>query len=75
MAAAASLLESFSYQRTLDRGFALVYDRFGRLLTTIADLRPRLPIRLRLGDGEATATVDTPTRRRDRAGVDQETLL
>lgn len=33
---AAALLDSYSYERVLERGFALVYDRLGRLLTASA---------------------------------------
>jgi exodeoxyribonuclease VII large subunit len=54
----AAVLESASYQRVLERGFALVLDRGGRALTSVRMLRPGSAVRLRLGDGEAGATVD-----------------
>ncbi|MFO1152468.1 MAG: exodeoxyribonuclease VII large subunit [Rhodospirillales bacterium] len=55
---AGDLLESYSYQRILDRGFALVFDRFGHLISSIGQLRTRMAVRLRVADGEAGATID-----------------
>ena len=72
---AAALLESYSYERVLERGFALVFDRFGRLLTRVKDLRPRAGIRLRFSDGEAPATVDGGRGSRKDDDADQESLF
>ena len=55
---AGGLLESYSYARILDRGFALVFDRFGQVITSIGQLRARMAVRLRVADGEAGATID-----------------
>ena len=76
---AADLLESYSYQRILDRGFALVFDRFGQVISSIGQLRARMWVRLRLADGEAAATVDGSGGERGRgsrvAAAEQETLF
>jgi exodeoxyribonuclease VII large subunit len=72
------LLESFSYERVLDRGFALVFDRLGHVISNVGALRPRLPVRLRLADGEANATVDAgggATRPARDTAAAQERLL
>jgi exodeoxyribonuclease VII large subunit len=74
---AAELLESFSYQRILDRGFALVFDRFGHVVSSIGQLRARMAVRLRVADGEAAATIDGEARSRGArpAPAEQETLF
>jgi exodeoxyribonuclease VII large subunit len=57
----AALLESFSYERVLDRGFALVADAAGNAVDSVARLAPGMDIRLRMRDGEAGARVtDAP---------------
>ena len=53
----AALLESFSYQRVLERGFALVADGAGSPIESVAKLSPGLGVRLRLSDGEAGARI------------------
>lgn len=74
---AAELLEGFSYQRILDRGFALVFDRFGHVVSSIGQLRARMAVRIRVADGEAGATVDGEARPRGarHAAAEQETLF
>ena len=57
---AAALLESYSYQRVLDRGFALVYDRTPALVTTARGLRPGQGLDIRLADGSVAVVVDRP---------------
>ena len=52
------LLESFSYQRVLERGFALVTDQTGALVASARDTRPGMAVDLRFHDGQATATVN-----------------
>lgn len=67
---AAALLESFSYQRVLKRGFALVHDEAGRAVVTVTALKPTMSLGLRFHDGEAAVTVDglgKPRKRPRRA--------
>ncbi len=75
---AAELLASFSYERILDRGFALVQDRLGHVVTSSRALRPRQQVSLRFADGRAGATIDgdVQTRRPPaRTDGDQAKLL
>jgi exodeoxyribonuclease VII large subunit len=55
---AADLLASFSYERVLERGFALVQDRLGHVVTSSQALRPRQQVSLRFADGKVGATID-----------------
>ena len=55
---AAALLQSFSYQRVLERGFVLVSDAADQPLDSVAKLSPGLGVRLGFHDGSAKATVD-----------------
>jgi exodeoxyribonuclease VII large subunit len=50
---ACALLESFSYARVLERGFALVLDRAGHVLSRRAEVRPGMALRLQFHDGAA----------------------
>ena len=50
-------MESYSYTRVLERGFALVSDEAGAPVTSVEALTPGLSIGVRFGDGEAAATV------------------
>jgi exodeoxyribonuclease VII large subunit len=52
-----SLLESFSYERVLERGFVLVRDQAGKPVTAAAQTRPGEHLGLRFHDGEVAATV------------------
>jgi exodeoxyribonuclease VII large subunit len=79
---AASLLVSYSYQRVLERGFALVRDRSGHAVTTVAALHPGMGLLLRLHDGERKISVDNGNSGSARSGrggsrlpTDQGTLL
>ncbi len=67
---AAALLESCSYQKVLLRGFAIINDAQGRLITSSAGLRAGMRVVIRLADGTAPATVDGPrtTGRSPRGG-------
>ncbi len=56
---ASALLESYSYQRVLERGFVLVADHDNRPVVSVASLSPGLGVTMRFHDGEAGATVDT----------------
>ena len=54
---AAALLESASYQRVLERGFALVGDASGRPLRSIGAVAVGMDVGLHFHDGDAGATV------------------
>ena len=56
---AVALLESFSYERVLERGFVLVADGASQPVTAAAGLSPGMGVTMRFHDGEAGATVDT----------------
>ena len=74
----AALLGSYSYERVLDRGFALVQDRLGHVVTSVTALRPRLQISLRFADGKAGATIDgdaSTARTTRRIDAEQGRLL
>lgn len=53
----AGLLESYSYRRTLERGFALVTDTDGRTVRRTADLPPGTAMSIELYDGAVPAVV------------------
>ncbi len=55
---AAALLESYSYQRVLERGFALVRDQAGNNIGSVTALGAGMSLGLRFHDGEAGVTVD-----------------
>ncbi len=55
----AALLDSFSYERVLDRGFALVMDAGGAPVTSALALSPGDDAIIRFGDGEIGARVTT----------------
>jgi exodeoxyribonuclease VII large subunit len=78
----AALLDSFSYQRVLERGFALVHDGAGQAVVTVKVLKPGMGLGLRFHDGEAAVTVDgrgTPRKpapsRTEKSDDGQGTLL
>ncbi|MCW5773039.1 MAG: exodeoxyribonuclease VII large subunit, partial [Rhodospirillaceae bacterium] len=83
-ASAGQLLESLSYQRVLDRGFALVRDAAGEPVTSAAGARPGLDVAIRFSDGEVGARIagpaapparPAPKRRKTGGNDDQGTLL
>ncbi|HJO69826.1 MAG TPA: exodeoxyribonuclease VII large subunit [Rhodospirillales bacterium] len=51
------LLESASFERVLERGFALVSERGGAPIATAAETAPGMDIAIRFSDAEAAATV------------------
>lgn len=57
LAAAANMLDSLSYERVLDRGYALVRDSDGNPLTRAAQARPGADIAVQFSDGDIGATV------------------
>ncbi|MGQ0664902.1 MAG: exodeoxyribonuclease VII large subunit [Pseudomonadota bacterium] len=71
------LLESSSYERTLERGFALVHDPAGRPVTSAQAAQAAQTLALRFHDGEVGARVtgDRASRAARAAGGKQGTLL
>ena len=80
---AAALLESFSYQRVLERGFALITGQGERPISSVKELSPGMPVSMRFQDGEAGATVNgagpaakpRKAKKRKDGGDPQGTLL
>ena len=59
------LLESFSYERVLERGFVLATDSAGRPVQAAAETRQGMSLRLRFHDGSAGAVVtESPSPKR-----------
>ena len=54
---AGALLESYSYARVFERGFALISDEAGAPVSSVEAVAPGMGIGVRFGDGEAAATV------------------
>ena len=52
------LLQTLSYKKTLDRGFAVVRGAGGSPITDAAQTEPGLGIDIEFRDGHAAATVD-----------------
>ena len=70
---AAELLEGYSYQRVLERGFALVRDAADRPVTSRAVLSPGMDLTVRFGDGDAGVTVkdgERPDQRPRRSATE-----
>ena len=67
LASCAALLDSYSYEHVLKRGFALVRDQDDQPLTSAAALSSGMPVSLQFHDGRARALVDggsaTPKRK------------
>jgi exodeoxyribonuclease VII large subunit len=57
---ASSLLESYSFRRVLDRGFALVTDDEGRPVTAVGETRPGQSVTIEFRDGKAVAAIGGP---------------
>ena len=55
LAQAAALLESFSYQRVLERGFALVSDNADNALSAVGEVKPGMGLQIRFHDGKVAA--------------------
>ncbi|MFM7345237.1 MAG: exodeoxyribonuclease VII large subunit [Tagaea sp.] len=72
---AAALLESYSYRNTLARGFALVTDADGKLVTQAAEARKAGDVNLRFADGEVAASVSGSKRAAKPAPAKQGSLL
>jgi exodeoxyribonuclease VII large subunit len=63
LASAAQLLESFSYERVLERGFVLVHDSDGAAITSAQDAKDAGSVSLRFRDGEVGARVESDAAR------------
>ena len=59
---AQALLESFSHQRVLERGFTLVRDRAGRAIRSVRSLTAGMELSVLFHDGEAGVTVNQEER-------------
>ena len=81
LAARARLLDGFSYQKVLERGFVLVRDDAGAALILVAATAPNMAVSLRFSDGEAGARITDgppppaarpakPARKKEPAGPD-----
>jgi len=68
-------LESLSPARVLDRGFAIVRDLSGRVVTTAAVARRAPGLDIEFADGHLPARAATPPRRRAPEPEDSGTLL
>ena len=53
-----ALLESYSYQRILERGFALVTGKNKKPIDSINKLSEGMPVSMQFQDGKANATID-----------------
>jgi exodeoxyribonuclease VII large subunit len=53
-----ALLESFSYQRVLERGFALVTEKNKKPIDSVSSLSEGMPVSIQFQDGNADASID-----------------
>ncbi len=78
LANCAALLDSYSYEHVLKRGFALVRDQDEQPLTSAAALSSGMPLTLQFHDGRARALVDggsASPKRKTQKPEKQGTLL
>ena len=84
LAGAGKLLESYSYQRVLERGYAVVRDRAGAVVKLAADTTRGMAASVQfadatvaavLGGGAALAPAPTPKKRKRAPNGDQGSLL
>jgi exodeoxyribonuclease VII large subunit len=77
LASCAALLDSYSYEHVLKRGFALVRDENDEPLTSAAALSPGMPVALQFHDGRTRAVVDgtAAPKRKTTKPEKQGTLL
>jgi exodeoxyribonuclease VII large subunit len=65
LAGCGKLLESFSYERVLERGFVLATDAAGRPVQSAAETRAGMALKLRFRDGTAGAAItESPSPKR-----------
>ena len=68
-----ALLESYSYQRILERGFALVTNKNNKPIDTINKLSEGMPISMQFKDGKANATIDLKNKNHKKNKLKQNT--
>jgi exodeoxyribonuclease VII large subunit len=69
LASLGKLLNSYSYERVLDRGFAVVLDDDGEIVRGPQTVKPGQPLTVRLAEGDLGVSVSgAPARRRRRRG-------
>ena len=73
LAAAGKLLDSLSYERVLDRGFAIVQDAAGEPVTAAAATCAGQNVSIRFADGTAGAVISGRLESRTHAAVEQDT--
>ena len=80
---AAALLESFSYQRILERGFVLVNDQLGNSISSVRDIEYGVELTMQFYDGKILVKaseklyknkIKSKKREQDKGG-DQGSLL
>ncbi|MGB3627029.1 MAG: exodeoxyribonuclease VII large subunit, partial [Henriciella sp.] len=67
LASQAKLLETLSYQATLDRGFAIVRDTDGKVLKSVSEGRKDQAVELVLSDGALAAQITGGSPDRSKA--------
>ena len=67
------MLESYSYQRILERGFALVTNKNNKPIDTINKLSEGMPISMQFKDGKANATIDFKNKNHKKNKLKQNT--
>jgi exodeoxyribonuclease VII large subunit len=67
LSSVAKLMESFSYERVLERGFVLVHDTDGAAVTSAGAAREAGSVALRFRDGEVGARVESDAARPSKA--------
>jgi exodeoxyribonuclease VII large subunit len=75
LASCAALLESYSYEHVLQRGFALVRNERDEPLTSAAALSSGMSVALQFHDGRAHATVDGAASKRKAAKSEKQGTL
>jgi exodeoxyribonuclease VII large subunit len=79
LGASGALLDSYSYEHVLQRGFVLVRDNDDRPLTSAANVSTGMPVTLQFHDGRARALVDggstSPKRKMAKDEKKQGSLL
>ncbi len=73
----AKLLESYHYKKVLARGYAMVRDGKGTVITSTGKLKNGQAITLELQDGEAHAVIGKPTKKASgkKKGGEQQSLF
>lgn len=73
---ASALLESFSYQRVLERGFALVSDSSGSAVAAAGEVKPGMGLAIQFHDGKVAArAAGKPVKAQKKENGKQGSLL